>query len=146
MCAAGRGQQPRAGALEDLHASGSQWGEGTARYVWQDEEEQGRGSESAFRAWLQCHNTIRDVTDSKHRCSQHHSSHRLPGVKWASKKPPKMALHTRLTLPSLGAGMQHTIKWRARRRDSGWRPPPGGPQAATKLVLATGHQVEVLRS
>ena len=69
-----------------------------------------------------------------------------PGGKKLARKPPSMAPKMMRIAASLGAGIQSSVKWRSKRGVTPWRPPPGGPQAATKVTSSTVFQNNFLRS
>lgn len=47
---------------------------------------------------------------------------------------------------SLGGGTLSSVKWRTKRGDISWRPPPGGAQAAHSVVSSTSFQKSLVRS
>ena len=63
-----------------------------------------------------------------------------------ARKPPSIAPKMVRIAASLGAGMLSSVKWRSRRGVTPWRPPPGGPQAATKVTSSIVFQNSFLRS
>jgi hypothetical protein len=49
-----------------------------------------------------------------------------------ARKPLRMAEKMALEASSEGGGTHRDVKWRRKRADTSWRPPPGGPQAASR--------------